>query len=472
MRAPSSFFSTGSTLHRLSTLVLAMLLTACGGGGGGSSTSDPISSTPSGGSSSSAMNFPAVELNSPDALAEAIHFDGGYSVVADIPAPADASGGTISVSSEVAITAGGSTQFDLAAEGIPAGMYVHAYLIQIEGSERSFVIPVNADGQPYSSPQISPAASEKLERQIFNKASAGAVDRRTQLNCNGYPNLRFTAGGVVNETPSYEAPAKVYAYLQADVPPINPPVILIPNMSRERNNWTAPAKVNMKAVQVGNGKLQITLTWNSGADVDLHLEEPDGNIIYFANDRSRAGDGYLDVDDMDGFGPENIFYEKNVPNGRYTVKVNLFSAYFSDLPTSYTVKVKRDNHSETFNGTLYEDDETDEVTTFTMGSGSGGTGSTTGPGSAAPGSYATRPNTLLNSAACQGYTNDNFMEYFAQNSNGPDVQLHTLCAGAFNYYSMYLNAIRMGYSEAEANITYSAFQDAALVATEFYANAR
>jgi TPR repeat protein len=91
---------------------------------------------------------------------------------------------------------------------------------------------------------------------------------------------------------------------------------------------------------------------------------------------------------------------------------------------------------------------------------------------AAAGNYAPRPNTLLGSAACRGYTNENFQQYFAQHSNGPDVQLHSLCAGAFNYYAMYLNAIRQGYSQADSDRTYKAFTDAALVATNFYQTAR
>lgn len=502
-----SFSSAKQLLHPLGVLALTLVVSACGGGGGGGGSPNPTpppasssssvvsssssvslsSSSVSSASSSSAASFAAVVLDSPEALAQAIHIEGGYKVTADIPAPEDPTGGTISVNSEVAITAGGTTQFDLAAEGVPEGMYVHAYLIQIEGSETSFVIPVNADGQPYSSSDVEPSTSEKADRLAAGKSannySAVVANGRTQLNCSGYPNLTFTAGGVVNETPSYDAPAQVFAYLQADVPPFQPPTIIIPSMSRERDNWTAPATVNMKAVKVGSGKIQITLTWNTEADVDLYLDEPDGNTIYYANDTSNAGDGFLDVDDMDGFGPENIFYEEDVPAGEYTVRVHMYSASTQDLPTSYTVKVKRDNISQTFNGTLEEDEEMDDITTFTMGSGGtgnggggtgngGGSGSASGPGSTPPGSYPTRPNTLLGSVACQGYTNTNFMEYFAENKDGPDVQLHSLCAGAFNYYSMYLNAIRMGYSEAEANITYGVFEDAALVATNFYATAQ
>lgn len=501
MHLPVSITFAKSIMHPLGVCTLIMMISACGGGGGGggggsptptssaavssssaesstdSSASSMVSSSVASSMSSAAASFTALALDSPDALAQAIYFDGGYSLKADIPAPAEPTGGSISINSEVAITANGNTQIDLGAEGLAEGMYVHAYLIQIEGSETSFVIPVGADGQPYAQATTELAASEKTGRSLMQKAMSQAANPRTQMSCNGYPNLTFTAGPA-GETPYYEAPAKVYAYVQADVPPINPPVYLIPSMSRERENWTAPATVNMKAVKVGSGKIQITLTWNTEADVDLYLVEPDGHTIAYFDDTSNAGDGFLDVDDTDGFGPENIFYEEDIPAGEYKVQVNLFDvASQSDLPTSYTVKVKRNNISEVFNGSLNEVDETDDVTSFTMnasgGTGGGsGSGSTSGPGSTSPGSYPTRPNTLLGSEACEGYTNQNFMSYFEQNSTGPDVQLHTLCAGAFNYYSMYLNAIRMGYSESEANITYGAFEDAALVATDFYANAQ
>ncbi|GIL39711.1 hypothetical protein TMPK1_19480 [Rhodospirillales bacterium TMPK1] len=69
-------------------------------------------------------------------------------------------------------------------------------------------------------------------------------------------------------------------------------------------------------------------------------------------------------------------------------------------------------------------------------------------------------------------SNENYQQYFQQHSTGPDVQLHSLCAGAFNYYHMYVNAIRQGYSEADCNKTYKAFSDAALVASDFYRTAR
>lgn len=93
-------------------------------------------------------------------------------------------------------------------------------------------------------------------------------------------------------------------------------------------------------------------------------------------------------------------------------------------------------------------------------------------GGNAGGSYPPRPNTLAGHPACAGYTVDNYQSHFQANSKGPDVQLHSLCAGAYNYYSMYLNAIRQGYSQADSDRTYQAFQGAAQTAINFYQTAR
>jgi hypothetical protein len=104
--------------------------------------------------------------------------------------------------------------------------------------------------------------------------------------------------------------------------------------------------------------------------------------------------------------------------------------------------------------------------------GYGGAAAPSLPIATSGGKVVQKPNTLLGSAACRGYTNENYQQYFQQHANGPDVQLHSLCAGAFNYYHMYVNAIRQGYSAADCDKTYKAFSDAALVATEFYRTAR
>ncbi len=99
---------------------------------------------------------------------------------------------------------------------------------------------------------------------------------------------------------------------------------------------------------VGTGKLQVSLSWNTINDVDLHLIEPDSNIIYYGNPISYSG-GLLDLDANVGCNPddpqaENIFYADSlevIPAGDYTVLVDLFSDCDGQaIPTNYTVSVR------------------------------------------------------------------------------------------------------------------------------------
>ena len=128
-------------------------------------------------------------------------------------------------------------------------------------------------------------------------------------------------------------------------------------------------------IPLGTGDVQVTLWWETDmTDLDLHVIDPAGSRIFFNVPASASG-GSLDLDDTDGFGPENIFWPTDgAPSGPYQVEV----VYFTDLrvppgPTNYTVRVLypdgADGHiEETFTGTLAEADRTIRVpvTMFTV----------------------------------------------------------------------------------------------------------
>jgi len=84
--------------------------------------------------------------------------------------------------------------------------------------------------------------------------------------------------------------------------------------------------------------IRVQLAWDTdGTDVDLHLIKPDGNYndsfsdCYFANSNPDWGmtgdasdDPELDVDDVNGFGPENIYLDPS-EDGTYAVTVHYWS---------------------------------------------------------------------------------------------------------------------------------------------------
>jgi hypothetical protein len=112
----------------------------------------------------------------------------------------------------------------------------------------------------------------------------------------------------------------------------------------------------VQVLSVGTGVVQVSISWNSDADVDLYVIEPGGAEIYYGDDVSPNG-GRLDLDSNagcsdDNIRNENITYADSAPGGTYTVKVNHW-ADCGVASTDYVVTVRRQNQPPlTFTGTL------------------------------------------------------------------------------------------------------------------------
>ena len=113
----------------------------------------------------------------------------------------------------------------------------------------------------------------------------------------------------------------------------------------------------VQVLNVGTGILQVSVSWNSNADVDLYVVEPaGGEEIYYGDQQSSAG-GSLDLDSNaacagDNIRNENITYPNSALRGTYTVRVNLW-ADCGAASTDYVVTVRRqDQPPLTYTGTL------------------------------------------------------------------------------------------------------------------------
>ncbi len=112
----------------------------------------------------------------------------------------------------------------------------------------------------------------------------------------------------------------------------------------------------VQVVTVGTGIVQVSVTWNSNADVDLYVVDPTGEEIYYGDTESGSG-GFLDLDSNagcsgDNVRNENITWPESALSGSYTVRVNLW-ADCGAATTDYVVTVRRkDQPPATFSGTL------------------------------------------------------------------------------------------------------------------------
>jgi hypothetical protein len=113
---------------------------------------------------------------------------------------------------------------------------------------------------------------------------------------------------------------------------------------------------------LGIGSLRLTLRWTTQADLDLHVQAPDG-YIWYSSPGPTANGGQLDRDSwcidygQPGFGVENVYWPRGqAPPGQYTVSV----AYFWDCATGgrnvpFRLEVNDDGQYQSWDGTVPDD---------------------------------------------------------------------------------------------------------------------
>ncbi len=100
---------------------------------------------------------------------------------------------------------------------------------------------------------------------------------------------------------------------------------------------------------LASGAVTVTLTWTHATDVDLHVFEPSGAHVFYA--RRQGVNGFLDVDNTWGFGPEHYFIACNtIQPGNYAVGVNYYSG--SARPETATVQIKAGTAVKSFSRVL------------------------------------------------------------------------------------------------------------------------
>ena len=83
--------------------------------------------------------------------------------------------------------------------------------------------------------------------------------------------------------------------------------------------------------------ISATLTWSlADADVDLYTTQPDNETAWYSHVATTIG-GRLDVDNTQGFGPENYFLSSEegdtVVPGAYTIRVHYYSDHLKTQDT-------------------------------------------------------------------------------------------------------------------------------------------
>jgi hypothetical protein len=131
------------------------------------------------------------------------------------------------------------------------------------------------------------------------------------------------------------------------------------------------ATTEVSATDLADADIAVTVRWTGASDVDLHVTDPNGEEVYYANEQTPEG-GRLDLDSnagcsIDNVNQETISWPKDAaPDGAYTIVVE----YFSDCdqpsaPWTLTLNVQG-RSAQTFTGTFNgpSANQSTTVTTF------------------------------------------------------------------------------------------------------------
>lgn len=123
-----------------------------------------------------------------------------------------------------------------------------------------------------------------------------------------------------------------------------PPLMLFVRVVAS-NAWGAgPASNEVTVVPVpplGTGQFSATVTWDTTADIDLHVNEPTGDHVFNRTAATRRGPtALLDVENGSGYGPENIHTDRPAANGTYEVYVVPYAGEPARWPTVATITIR------------------------------------------------------------------------------------------------------------------------------------
>ena len=195
-----------------------------------------------------------------------------------------------------------------------------------------------APAEPSGAPEITssrlPDATRDSEYQTSLTTSDGRQGRWSVIGGALPAGLSLASDGSISGTPSGAVGESAALVRFTDT------------SSRSDEAWI---KVYVApATQLGGGAVQVTLTWTSAADLDLHLIDTAGEHIYYGNEGPSTTGGLLDHDSQAGCGSrdehpaENIYWPSGqvAPAGAYIAWVNVWSTCgASDLSWTLTVRV-------------------------------------------------------------------------------------------------------------------------------------
>lgn len=257
---------------------------------------------------------------------------------------------------------------------------------ECQGEENCRRLPVHTEngiciqGAVLDNPSIwgswTPPTEWTILASDYHPYSAEPTTIRYWVPAGTYTLVRFLFESEVNHNPLY-SPCYHARSMPAQQYRVNPGETLrfdewgeLSDSSLTCTPGGYPCGSRVKDTAVGTGDVQVTLTWHSYADIDLYVQDPNGDTVSYQYDSVPSG-GQLDRDNrcsnFEMGRAENIFWPENgAPSGTYRVWVNYYSDCSDVGPVAWTVRTVVKGQAKTYSGTINEVGDDQDVTTFTV----------------------------------------------------------------------------------------------------------
>jgi hypothetical protein len=231
----------------------------------------------------------------------------------------------------------------------------------VQQDSRAFLVTESADLPA----KITPGNSYRVPFTILNSGEAtGNFQFSVVLSKNGF--MGPTDTKLAQRSFSGIGPgARISAEVDAVVPASTPPgryfvgTLLEVDNKKSRlvrlNNTANPVRPITVGDFPGNGRIQIELTWDGNADLDLHVTDPYGETIYYFHPNSQSGGTFEDDRECynnNGQAERVIYNDGSAAAGNYQISVHYFRACGEPRDAHWNLSVTADNHSQNYSGTI------------------------------------------------------------------------------------------------------------------------
>lgn len=345
-------------------LLTSSILAACGGGSGGSSDPQPLQEDPTtnpdgqqGGQQEPEEKTEPEQVTSNN-ISDAISIPNAQQVEVSSDSIPDSLDSVDSSNVEsVVVTANSNYQLALSVpeDQVPSGKKVGGYIIELPDSSQLFIPAQQSSSQASAFTTSSAALADTkkskatkylrpaittLESPVINENTA--MTGTTEVTIQGWSIDDFNL-----ESSLEDLKLRIYPLL------VNESITTVDSIDdidlTDESNWVGIQELALNVEAVATAPIQISLTWNTQTDLDLWVVEPNSNKIYYADTLSKSSLGWLDYDNTEAYGPENITFQYQMPEGEYKVFVHYFDG---DADTDYSVVVAQGDEVDRYTGSF------------------------------------------------------------------------------------------------------------------------